>query len=67
MNTKTFTIEQYLSRLQLEIIELRQVVSGLYQAGSTRQSEVFTRYEELLNRKCNDYCQLRQVLTGHAA
>ena len=33
MTTKTIAAEEYLCQLQLEILRLREVVSGLYRAG----------------------------------
>ena len=51
MTTKTIAAEEYLCQLQLEILRLREVVSGLYRAGEDRQNDVFYRYENLLN--CN--------------
>ena len=52
MTTKTIAAEEYLCQLQLEILRLREVVSGLYRAGEDRQNDVFYRYENLLNHKC---------------
>ena len=48
MTTKTIAAEEYLCQLQLEILRLREVVSGLYRAGEDRQNDVFYRYENLL-------------------
>lgn len=67
MTARTFTIEQYLSRIQLEILELRQVVAGLYQAGTSKQSSLFIHYETVLDHKCNEYRQLRQALAKQVA
>ena len=41
MTTKTIAAEDYLCQLQLEILRLREVVSGLYRAGEDRQNDVF--------------------------
>ena len=46
MTTKTIAAEEYLCQLQLEILRLREVVSGLYRAGEDRQNDVFYRYRE---------------------
>ena len=43
MTTKTIAAEEYLCQLQLEILRLREVVSGLYRAGEDRQNDVFYR------------------------
>ena len=43
--------QEYLCQLKLEILRLREVVSGLYRAGEDRQNDVFYRYENLLNRQ----------------
>ena len=51
MTTKTIAAEEYLCQLQLEILRLREVVSGLYRAG-----------EDLLNHKCAEYLELVEAL-----
>ena len=51
MTTKTIAAEEYLCQLQVEILRLREVVSGLDRAGEDRQNDVFYRYENLLNHK----------------
>lgn len=62
MTTKNLAAEEYLCQQQLEILQLREVVSGLYRAGEDRQSDVFYQYEALLNRKCAEYLQLTCAL-----
>ena len=62
MTTKTIAAEEYLCQLQLEILRLREVVSGLYRAGEDRQHDVFYRYENLLNHKCAEYLELVEAL-----
>ena len=62
MTTKTIAAEEYLCQLQLEILRLREVVSGLYRAGEDRQNDVFYRYENLLNHKCAEYLELVEAL-----
>ena len=66
MTAKTLAAEEYLCQLELEILQLREVVSGLYQAGQDRQSTVFYRYESLLNQKCDAYQDLRQAMEKSA-
>ena len=58
MTTKNLAAEEYLCQQQLEILRLREVVSGLYRAGVDRQSDVFYQYEAMLSRKCDEYQQL---------
>lgn len=62
MTTKSLAAEEYLCQKELEILQLRTIVSGLYQAGKSRQNDVFYRYETLLNQKCTDYQQLTAAL-----
>ena len=62
MTTKPIAAEEYLCQLQLEILRLREVVSGLYRAGEDRQNDVFYRYENLLNHKCAEYLELVEAL-----
>ena len=50
MTTKSLAAEEYLCQKELEILQLRAIVSGLYQAGKSRQNDVFYRYETLLNQ-----------------
>lgn len=66
MTAKTLAAEEYLCQLELEILQLREVVSGLYQAGADRQSAVFYRYETLLSKKCDTYQNLRQAMEKSA-
>lgn len=62
MTTKNLAAEEYLCQQQLEILQLREIVSGLYRAGEDRQSDVFYQYEALLSRKCAEYLQLTCAL-----
>ena len=65
MTTKTIAAEEYLCQLQLEILRLREVVSGLYGAGEDRQNDVFYRYENLLNHKCAEYLEISKPASAH--
>ena len=62
MTTKTRAAEEDRCPLPLEILRLREVVSGLYRAGEDRQNDVFYHYESLLNHKCAEYLELVEAL-----
>lgn len=62
MITKNLAAEEYLCQLQLEILQLREVVSGLYRPTKDQQSDVFYQYEALLGQKCTEYQNLIQAL-----
>ena len=62
MTTKTIAPEEYLCQLQLGILGVREVLSGLDRAGEDRQNDVFYRYENLLNHKCAEYLELVEAL-----
>ena len=59
MDYNTFTVEHFLTNLQTEILDLRVIVSNLYNPRAEKQSELFDRYEEILSRKTNDYMAMK--------